>query len=679
MNLIENIIVPICIIHLLWVGFFLSGLLVRRGNSNAWNAFSLADLVMTSVAGMAANGFALLALGFCHLLSVGPILALILIQGSLFRVMKKERIFSKQFWFRIARCFRNILSPPTLFLWVLFLVLAVPALLPPKESDAVRYHLPYAVEWARAGCIFVDPFLRFPCYANNFLLLYSGLFIFKLGQCCQLLGWLTGLLTCLGIQAFIYEPMPEKREAKAPLHYGVGYFAQYLIPLFLASNPIFLRYLDFAYIDIPIGLFVLTTLLCTQRSFTGGQTYELELIVIAAFCVGMKITLIAYLPLFLALLGLTLGKRIRIRRSIWLYLILIMLSSPWYVRNFIVVGDPVPPFVNAHFNRPDAIFDHADALSIFSEPSTKHSILQLLQLPLRFYKDPKSPDFRENAGNTAMLLSCAVIPALILQFSFPRSFLSSRSFLHLTIVVGCLQVFWLLTSTLGRYSLHWLPAYIAWLGIILVRAHQCVMQIPRSDVRTSTTGVALTIVSVAMICPFPRNDAFKFYKHFYDGAFPQLSRLSYRLIPYGRVKGYFAAEAVIQTLKTNGCENRKILNLMLEIQFYTARDGVAAIGDYFGPARYGDLWSGVQNGDVGKYLGKFDVAAVIVDPIMLSPESWAFEIYPALVQQLKNHGFVEYRYDPDPTPVFLHSTLNPSSVLRATENGSDVSGKISNE
>ncbi|PYJ50227.1 MAG: hypothetical protein DME87_06945, partial [Verrucomicrobia bacterium] len=46
-----------------------------------------------------------------------------------------------------------------------------------------------------AGRIHVDPFLRFPYYANNFLLLYSALFIFKLSDYCQFLTWLCGLLT----------------------------------------------------------------------------------------------------------------------------------------------------------------------------------------------------------------------------------------------------------------------------------------------------------------------------------------------------------------------------------------------------------------------------------------------------------------------------------------------------
>ena len=67
-------------------------------------------------------------------------------------------------------------------------------------------HLAYAVDWANAGHIYADPFLRFPDYANNFLLFDSAFLILKLGDYCHFLTWLCGLLTCLGVLGFSLLP-----------------------------------------------------------------------------------------------------------------------------------------------------------------------------------------------------------------------------------------------------------------------------------------------------------------------------------------------------------------------------------------------------------------------------------------------------------------------------------------
>ncbi|HEY4661887.1 MAG TPA: hypothetical protein VIG91_10325, partial [Terriglobales bacterium] len=91
---------------------------------------------------------------------------------------------------------------PACSIYVVFLALAIPAIVPPTRGDAVSYHFAYAADWANAGRIYVDPFLRFPYYANNFLSFDSAFFILKLGDYCHFLTWLCGLLTCLGVLAF---------------------------------------------------------------------------------------------------------------------------------------------------------------------------------------------------------------------------------------------------------------------------------------------------------------------------------------------------------------------------------------------------------------------------------------------------------------------------------------------
>src|SRR5262249_32979011 len=142
---------------------------------------------------------------------------------------------------------------PALFIYVVFLALGLPAILPPIGGDPVSYHLAYAADWANAGRIYADPFLRFPYYANNFLLFDSAFFILKLGDYCHFLTWLCGLLTCLGVLAF-FTPAELHSSNDSQRRRSFPFLYESLVPLSLALCPVFLQYLNNGYVDVPIGL-----------------------------------------------------------------------------------------------------------------------------------------------------------------------------------------------------------------------------------------------------------------------------------------------------------------------------------------------------------------------------------------------------------------------------------------
>jgi hypothetical protein len=193
-------------------------------------------------------GFGLLLLGFAHLLNRFGLAGLLILEAAFFRVLKRDNWLSLIFWRRIVQDFVKGWTFPALFIYVLFLALGLPAILPPIGGEPVSYHLAYAADWANAGRIYVDPFLRFPYYANNFLLFDSAFFILKLGDYCHFLTWLCGLLTCLGVLAF-FAPAelhstndPQRRRLFPFLH-------PFLIPLSLALSPVFLKHLNGGYVD----------------------------------------------------------------------------------------------------------------------------------------------------------------------------------------------------------------------------------------------------------------------------------------------------------------------------------------------------------------------------------------------------------------------------------------------
>src|SRR2546430_1869752 len=429
MPVLKTYVLGMAVAHLLWLYFFTTGHLLRSKTLEQSRCFSITDLVITSVTGMAVAGFCLLLLGFTHLLNRPGIFVALVCEGALFLWLKGENWLSYSFWKKILRCFIGAWTVPALFIYLLLLILGVPAVLPLTFSDSVSYHLAYAVDWANACRIYVDTFLRFPYYANNFLLFYSALFVLKLGSYCHFLNWLCGLLTCLVVLAFFTPVDKPFREVTST--WKLSRPQHFLIPLCVALSPAFLRYLNVAYIDVPIGLFLLVPILCAYRS-SSGQPFERELVVSAAFCGGMKLTLIGHLPFFVGSLLFATARRLQRRQIAVLCLHLVGLSLPWYLRNLFEAHDPTPPVFNMLFKHPDPIFKD-DPFPYTADTMTERKPAHLLLLPFRFFTYPQSENFREWGITAMILLLYAPILFLLVQGCWRDRWRASPRLIYLSL------------------------------------------------------------------------------------------------------------------------------------------------------------------------------------------------------------------------------------------------------
>ncbi len=650
--------------HLAWFYFFTTGHLLRSNALEKSRRFALTDLVITSVAGMALTGFGLLFLGFAHLLNAFGISAALLVEGILFLRLRAGNWLSWDFWRAMLLHFFEAWTIPALFIYLLFLILAVPAVLPPTLADSVTYHLAYAVDWANAGKIYVDPFLRFPYFANNFLLFYSALFILKAGNYCHFLTWLSGLLTCLGVLAFF---APVESQARGWIYnWKLSRPEQYLVPLCVALCPTFLRYLNVAYIDVPIGLFVLVPILCAYQT-SAGRRFERELIVTGAFCAGMKLTLIGHVPFFLASLFFASARRLRWREITLLSLVLLALSLPWYIRNAIEAGDPAPPIFNFYFNHPDPIFSQADARIYVADTLTDSHPLHLLLLPFQFFTDPESQNFRETGVNGMALAIYALVLFLLVQLTFRRSWRPTDQLIFLSVATAYLLSPWFFSS-LGRYSLHWYPTFAAWVGVIVSQLSARAGERVNSRLAIWIGRTATAVFCFALIWPTPTVGCMRFYRNYFAETF-HLSHARHQWRGYLEkiLPGYLASQAVIGTLVSNRKENSRVLALLTEyLAFYFRQAKIVSVGDYFGPAGYGDLFRDVNKGNDLPYLTRLDISAVIVQ--VRRSELWWSPFSNRFRAQLKNNRFKEYRYSDKNVAIFLRDDINPSPLLTtATE------------
>ena len=154
--------------------------------------------------------------------------------------------------------------------------------------------------------------------------------------------------------------------------------------------------------DVPIGLFILVSVLCVYKTLS-RRLFARELAVIAAFCVGTKLTLIGHLPFFVVSLLLASATRLLRREMALLVFALVGLSLPWYIRNLSEAHDPTPPVFNLLFDHPDPIFTQADAawLYLTGKESDFKTPLRLLSLPFQYFIGSGQPPFGRDGVSAA--------------------------------------------------------------------------------------------------------------------------------------------------------------------------------------------------------------------------------------------------------------------------------------
>jgi len=665
MSVLWSYLLGLVVAHVAWLFFFTTGQLLWKSRPDNSKPFQLDTLVITSVAGMALSGFGLLLLGFAHLLNRFGLAGLLILEAAFFRLLKRDNCLSLIFWRRIVQDFVKGWTFPALCIYVLFLALGIPAILPPIRGDPVSYHLAYAADWANAGGIYVDAFLRFPYYANNFLLFDSAFFILKLGDYCHFLTWLCGLLTCLGVLAFF---------ASAELHSRndpqrrrlFPFLPQFLIPLSLALSPVFLEYLNSGYVDVPIGLFILVSVLCVYKTLS-HRLFAWELAVIAAFCVGMKLTLIGHLPFFVVSLLLAAATRLPRREIALLVVALVGLSLPWYIRNLSEAHDPTPPMLNLFLDHPDPIFTQADAAWIYltGKESDLKNPARLLSLPFQYFIGPGQPPFGRDGVGAAFLLLYAPAVFLLVLLGRQKSWHVPEWFVYLSVAVTYLAIPWFYNAD-GRHALHWYPVLVAWIGVVIsfisLRAGS------HWDSRTVTwMHVATAAFCCALIVPSPTRGSLEFYRNYYveTSEFADMGGDRKRYLEKN-VRGYQAVEAVTKTLLSEHKQQTHVLTMEgITPGFYFRKNAnIISVGDWFGPARYWDLYAEVtQGGGCLSYLTRLDISAVISQtPPGRRP--WWDRFYAKFRTRLRDCNYIEYRCGEQNIAIFLKSDIKPHASLQ---------------
>lgn len=489
-------------------------------------------------------------------------------------------------------------------------------------TDALAYHWAYAVDWIHAGRLTVDPFLRIPFYAQNGLMLIALTMLFGGWKFLLFIMWLMGLTTALGVCAGVRSAFREDGPWVSALSVSLALSVTY--------SPTYLRWLDTGYLDAMLGFFALAAILALQRAWREEHAWRwlTWFSVIAAFLIGAKVSFLPLLVPFMAAAFVS-ARYLKCTRLQIAVIVgaLVVLASPWYVRNTILSGDPIAPVLNVMLYGRDGIDSKEEMLYVYADLKTSRDVASLADAPLRAFFEPNTSDFREYAQNALVLMLYAPTIVLFTMIFVVRRRMPTSMVLSISLLT-CLIAYWLFTSSLLRYSLLFYPIVALSCGSIL-------SLLPASS-RKITPLLFVASLSLLMITPGREASDFYFNNIFLYGVrdMPQYYTSDGATLPE-YVTGYVDTSKAIKTLTALNF-NARLYVIGPQLNYYYRLSGIDSIGDWIGPAGVFRLYRAVDAHRAPEFLSALGVGAVIIYKRQVLGG-----LSVPLVRQLKRAGYCE--------------------------------------
>lgn len=429
---------------------------------------------------------------------------------------------------------------------------------PPTAWDEISYHLPYAKYYVEHSGLSVNTFLRYPLYAHNIDLLYALSLLFSDDIVAHLMHASTAVLCAAGVYSLGSLTSDKKVGATAAV-------------LFL-SSPVVTLLMGTSYVDLGLTLFVFLSFYCISIWSIKKQEHWLYLAGAAAgIAAGSKYSGLFYIPMFLVWIAYE-SRRVS---SVMKFLLpAFLFGAPWYIRNFIISGDPISPFGGKLFgywlwNKEDFVAQSQDLLT---SRGTRRNLISFLKLPWHLFRH--FDKFGEGALSWGVF---AVFPAVLL-FKKLDSFNKK-----LCIFVFANIIIWFFTSQILRYLLPVLPMIALLSARVLMYLYSNFMKKPlglffshnftlRQVSQTVISAVAVFLISL----PVLRLDA-DILKGVLKNPFPVTQKMRNEYLSK-KIESFNLLQVANEHPSFN------IYQLGFEDSFYFSQGKM--MGDWYGPARY---------------------------------------------------------------------------------------------
>ncbi|SFG21360.1 Dolichyl-phosphate-mannose-protein mannosyltransferase [Duganella sp. CF458] len=437
---------------------------------------------------------------------------------------------------------------------LLFALLLLPTLIdplgPPLAWDEVQSHLPHALQWVLNGRLGVNDWLRTPWHPFNTNLLFSAAMIVYDDVMPHLINALAAWLCA----ALVY--LAGKRYAGQ----SIATIAA-IILLSLVRNEF-----DGAMLDTSVMLFVFAGCLAFHQ--WQQQPQRGVLLAAAAFLLGVaagsKYQALQVLPL----MAVALLIRTRAPRN-WLIatVSLLLPCAYWYVRNYVMTGDPFNPIGGKVFG--------------FSDWNLADYQFQI-------------EDVKRNAGMPSWVIWPALLAPLIAKVRRLPGAPGAMIFAGTGLAV------WLLTSRYPRYLMPFYPV----LALLAAAVWHCLFVTVCSRFGggsqsrlQSRAAAACIIVALLAVLPFALKRGGKSWKMVAPTA------VAREAILQREITGY----PVLAYLREHPMGRTYQFGLEESLYYAPQRTG----GDHFGPGRYRDF-GGLAPADLSKALRHAGYSSLLI-------------------------------------------------------------------
>jgi len=597
---IAHLLAGFLVIHGVWALAYVAGMLLdARSPRPQTPATALTHLVARSAGGLALWGLAAFALGIAGALNVWGLTAALVAAAVAGRLVHGPSFFSGSFWRDQIERIGLAGTGGNLALYYLAVVTMIPAVYPDMTSDGVRLHLAYAQDWASHGRIYTDLLLRGAFTANNFLLIFALFDVLHAQAFVHFAVWLCGALTVLGVRAALTmfeETYPPPSSAGDSVTRAMVTF---LLPATIVLSGVFLHWNDTGMVDIPIEFYLFVPVLCTVAAIIAKQDLRWTAVVTGAFAIGMKLSLPLFVPLFVLLLWVLIAS-VDGRRSarVAACVVMLVLASPWYVRNLVLDNDPIPPFFNVALHRHDKVFTKRELQRGLADIAASRDPAYLAVLPYRVWATPLTP-FREQSNIGLFLFMYVPFAVVAVRLVTGTRSRNARATGVLCAAAAYAVGYCIVTSYLLRYLLAVQPPLAASVGALL-------LAVPR------VPAAYLIRAALAVLTVVPTPGTGWWYREqwpYYTNVEGYTDTDSFLKRSFG---GYAQVREVVESPYFTRRPGQRVLLVRAEVEYYFRTAGIDTIGDWFGPGRYSDLIAALENDRLGDYVRHWNIDAVIV-------------------------------------------------------------------
>ena len=519
--------------------------------------------------------FVLFFIALFHLLYQSFVIAFFLIIPVYYLI---EKSIHKKFNFDLSSFAQGLVNHAWLIFAFLYLLLpdSYNLFFPETSSDAMRYHLPYARFYVENHGLAVNEFLRYPVFTHNFDMAFALGYLF-LGDyqgevLARMFSLFAFMLLVLGVYSFALRSFNKATAVIAVI--------------ILIKAKIFRTLMISGYIDIGLSLFLFSSIYFLYLWQKENKNIWLYL---SAFALGIVLGTKYLGLLWLFPLAIWVFFTFKNWKNTYqFFLIAIFIGSPWYIRNIIIAGNPLHPFLQDIFGYwlwtpADVIGQKKDLLLI---RGVDRSLVNFFKLP--FLLEMHQYFSRFHLG-WFMTLG---IPFLVFAFKM------ERFFKYLAVFAFFNLVFWFFTSQTDRY----LMPTLTFLSIYSAYPFGKILSVKLVPTRIKKYTTIISIIFLTIYSTYYLIRSYKKFNKYHP--FPQ-SIAGWKNANHRQNKYYQFANVL------NERSAKRVYNIS-EGMFGNSFNG-EVLGDWFGVANKSMIYKDCHTSyDVKQVLRKFNTHYLLV-------------------------------------------------------------------